>query len=243
MANRIGRSEIAQEAIGFVLANYLRLVTSSSRFTTVPADLDAYIGGRTPLIAAMWHGQHLMMPLARPKTMGPLAVLISRHEDAGAQAIAARRLGIEPVRGSGGPVDRQYYKGGAPAMRNLIRLLDQGTSVAMTADVPKRARVAGRGIVTLAKLTQRPIIPTAVVTSWRLQFHTWDKATLGLPFSRAVVVAGEVIEVPPDADDAALERARLAVQDGLDEAHRRAYAMVGATDPGAGLRTAQLRAE
>jgi lysophospholipid acyltransferase (LPLAT)-like uncharacterized protein len=243
MARRIGRSEFAQEAVGFLLANYLRFVKATSRFTTVPADLDAHMGPRAPLIAAMWHGQHLMIPLGRPKTVGPYVVLISRHEDAGAQASAARRLGIEPVRGSGGPVDRQYYKGGAPALRNLIRLLDSGASVGMTADVPKRARVAGLGIVTLAKLSGRPIVPTTVVTSRRVQFDTWDKATLGLPFSRAIVVVGDFIDVAPDADDEALERARLAVQEGLDEANRRAYAMVGATDPGAGLRTAQLRTE
>jgi lysophospholipid acyltransferase (LPLAT)-like uncharacterized protein len=238
MANRLGRSELAQEAIGFLLASYLRLVEHTSRFTTVPEDLDAYIRGKTPLIAAMWHGQHLMMPLARPRTFGRLAVLISRHEDAGAQAIAARRLGIAPIRGSGGPVDRQYYKGGALAMRVLLRQLESGSSVALTADVPKRARVAGTGIVTLAKLSGRPIVPTAVVMSRRIQFNSWDRATLGLPFGRAVVVVSDFVRVAPDADDAALERARLAVQEGLDEAHRRGYAMVGATDPGALLRTA-----
>jgi lysophospholipid acyltransferase (LPLAT)-like uncharacterized protein len=238
MANRLGRSDLAQGAVGFLLASYLRLVQHTSRFTTLPDDLDAYVQGRTPLIAAMWHGQHIMMPLARPRTFGPLAVLISRHEDAGAQAIAARRLGITPIRGSGGPVDRQYYKGGAPALRALLRELDSGSSVALTADVPKRARVAGAGIVTLARLSGRPIVPTAVVMSRRIQFDSWDRATLGLPFGRAVVVVGDFIQVPPDADDAVLERVRLAVQEGLDEAHRRGYAMVGATDPGALLRTA-----
>jgi lysophospholipid acyltransferase (LPLAT)-like uncharacterized protein len=43
---------------------------------------------------------------------------------------------------------------------------------AMTADMPKRARTAGLGIVTLARLSGRPIVPTAVVTSRRLQFDT-----------------------------------------------------------------------
>ncbi len=238
MARRIGRSEFGQEAIGFLLASYLRLVRRTSRFATVPEDLDAYIEGRTPLIAAMWHGQHLMMPFARPATMGPLAALISRHEDAGPQALALEHLGIMAVRGSGGPVDRQYYKGGAPAMRELLRLLDSGASVALTADIPKTARVAGMGIVTLAKLSGRPIVPTAVVASRRIQFDTWDRASLGLPFSRAIVVAGDFIPVSAEADDAAMETARLAVQEGLDEAHRRAYSMVGATDPGAHLRTA-----
>ena len=132
----------------------------------------------------MWHGQHLMMPFARPDTMGPLAALISRHEDAGPQALALQRLGIMPVRGSGGPADRQYYKGGAPALRELLRLLESGSSVALTADVPKTARVAGMGIVTLARLSGRPIVPMAVVASRRIQFNTWDRATLGLPFSQ-----------------------------------------------------------
>ena len=126
MARRVGRSQWAQEAIGFGLATYLSFVRATSRFTTAPEDIDAYIKDELPLIAAMWHGQHLMMPFARPVTMDRLAVLISRHEDAGAQALAAERLGITPVRGSGGPADRGYYKGGAPAMRELLRQLEIG---------------------------------------------------------------------------------------------------------------------
>ena len=236
MARRVGRSQWAQEAIGFGLAAYLGLVRRTSRFTTVPDDIDAYIKDDLPLIAAMWHGQHLMTPFARPATMDRLAVLISRHEDAGAQALAAERLGITAVRGSGGPADRAYYKGGVPAMRELLRQLEQGSSVAMTADVPKRARVAGLGIVALARLSGRPIAPTAAVMSRRIQFNSWDRASLGLPFSRAVVVVGDLIRVSPDSDDDEQEAARLAVERGLDEAHRLAYAMVGATDPGAGLR-------
>ncbi len=238
MARRVGRWRWAQEAIGFLLASYLGFVERTSRFTTVPEDLDAFIKEDRPLIVAMWHGQHLMLPLARPDTMGRVAALISRHEDAGAQALALRRLGIVPVRGSGGPADRAYYKGGVPAMRELMRQLELGASVALTADVPKRARVAGLGIVALAKFSGRPIVPTAVVTSRRVQFNTWDRASLGLPFGRAVVVAGEFIRVSPDADEAEMEAARLAVERGLDEVHRRAYAMVGATDPGAHLRPA-----
>ena len=115
MARRLGRSQWAQDAIGFGLATYLSFVRATSRFTTVPEDVDRYIKDDLPLIAAMWHGQHLMMPFARPVSMDRLAVLISRHEDAGAQALAAERLGITAVRGSGGPADRGYYKGGAPA--------------------------------------------------------------------------------------------------------------------------------
>jgi lysophospholipid acyltransferase (LPLAT)-like uncharacterized protein len=70
MARRIGRSEFAQEAIGLLLATYLRIVKRTGRFTTLPEDLDAFVQGKLPLIAAMWHGQHLMMPPVRRRWIG-----------------------------------------------------------------------------------------------------------------------------------------------------------------------------
>ncbi len=89
----------------------------------------------------------------------------------------------------------------------------------------------------LAKLSGRPIVPTAAIVSRRVQFNTWDRASLGLPFGRAVVVVGDLIRVSPNADEEEMEAARLAVERGLDEVHRQGYAMVGASDPGADLRS------
>jgi lysophospholipid acyltransferase (LPLAT)-like uncharacterized protein len=103
----------------------------------------------------------------------------------------------------------------------------------MTADVPKIARRCGEGIVTLARLSGRPIVPVAVVTSRRKDFDTWDKTFVGLPFGRGAIVLGEPLFVSGDAGPEALEAARLAVEDELDRVHARAYALVGATDPGA----------
>jgi len=121
-------------------------------------------------------------------------------------------------------------------MREMLRALSSGVSVAITADVPKRARVAGSGIVLLARLSGRPIAPTAVVTSRRFDFNSWDRASVGKPFGRGAVVVGELIHVARDADEQAMEVARKAIEAGLDAVHARAYARVGAADPGAGLR-------
>jgi len=237
MAKGMGAAWL-DEALGSLFAIYLRIVRRTNRFKREPADLDAAIAGQTPVIVAMWHGQHLMISYAWPKSIARMAALISRHADAGAQAVALRRLGVTPVRGSGGRAERSREKGGALGMLALKRLLDQGVSIAMTADVPKTPRVAGLGIVTLARISGRPIAPTAVATSRRFDFNSWDKASLGKPFGRGAVVVGDLIHVPPDADAAALEAARKAVEEGLDGAHRRAYALVGAMDPGANLRDA-----
>jgi hypothetical protein len=112
----------------------------------------------------------------------------------------------------------------------------------MTADVPKVARIAGLGIVTLGRISGRPIVPVAVVTSRRIDFNSWDRASIGLPFGRGAIVIGDSIHVAPDADAQAMERARLAVQDGLDSVHARAYALVGDVDPGRELRPAERTA-
>jgi lysophospholipid acyltransferase (LPLAT)-like uncharacterized protein len=236
MLKRLGKTKLAQETLGFFLALYIRLVRRTNRFTVEPADIDAFIAGQTPLIVAMWHGQHFMISFAWPRSIGRMAALISRHGDGGANAAALRRLGVAPIRGSGGRGDRMKRKGGAPAVRELMRALSDGVSVAMTADVPKQARVAGLGVVTLARLSGRPIVPVAVVTSRRFDFKSWDRASLGKPFGRGAIVIGDLIHVGPDADDATMEARRKDVETGLDEVHARAYAKVGASDPGAGLR-------
>jgi lysophospholipid acyltransferase (LPLAT)-like uncharacterized protein len=236
MLKRLGRSRFVQEALGFLLAGYLRFVQRTNRFVREPADLEMAVAGQTPVIVAMWHGQHLMISFAWPKAIQRMAALISRSGDGGAQAAALRRLGVTPVRGSGGRAERARRKGGAPALRELLRQLDDGVSVAMTADVAKVARVAGLGIVTLARLSGRPIVPIAVTVSRRFDFDSWDRASLGKPFGRGAIIIGDFIRVPPDAGDAGLEAARRAVEEGLDAVHARAYAMVGGRDPGANVR-------
>ena len=41
MFKRLARSRYGQEAMGFLLASYLRLVQRTSRFVSAPADLEA----------------------------------------------------------------------------------------------------------------------------------------------------------------------------------------------------------
>ncbi len=49
-------------ALGFGLASYLRLVRRTTRFTLDPPDLYVDVDKDKPFIAALWHGQHLMLP-------------------------------------------------------------------------------------------------------------------------------------------------------------------------------------
>ena len=227
----IGRSRIVQETAGFLLASYLRLVRATNRFTVEPAGFLDAMAPQLPVITAVWHGQHFMIHYAWPRG-ARVAALISRHGDGEINASVLRRLGGIPIRGSGGKAGKMHRKGAFAATREMLRALEAGTTLVLTADVPKLSRVAGLGIVTLAQHSGRPVYPIAVVTSRRFDFRSWDRASLGKPFGRGAMVLGDPVHVAPDADAATLELARQAVEAGLNQAHARAYALVGCADPG-----------
>ncbi|QRM28587.1 lysophospholipid acyltransferase family protein [Microvirga sp. VF16] len=230
LIKRITRSRAVQETLGFLVAGYLKFVQRTNRFIVEPAD--AYERIEMPVIAAMWHGQHFMIHFAK-RPQDRAASLVSRSGDGEFNAIALRHLGVRAIRGSGARGRDIRKKGGAQAMRAMLRALSDGEMVVMTADIPKISRICGQGIVTLAQLSGRPIVPVAVVTNRRIDFDSWDKASIGLPFGRGAMVLGVPIHVPREADDSILESLRKTVERELDRVHERAYALVGSRDPGA----------
>ena len=226
------RSSWVQRAAGFLAAEFLRLVWLTNRFTFDPADVYALVEPRMPVILAFWHGQHFMTPfIKRPQDKGK--VLISRHRDGEFNAIAAERLGIGTVRGSGDHGSAFHRKGGVGAFREMARVLDEERcNMALTADVPKRSRVAGLGIIMLARESGRPIMPFAMVTTRFIRLRNWDRTTINLPFGRGVVVGGDTIEVPADADATMMETLRLKLEATLNDATQRAYAAIGRPEAG-----------
>jgi lysophospholipid acyltransferase (LPLAT)-like uncharacterized protein len=106
--------------------------------------------------------------------------------------------------------------------------------MALTADVPKRSRVAGLGIIMLARESGRPIMPFAMATSRFIRLKNWDRTTISLPFGRGALVGGEPISVPSDADADMMETLRARLEATLNDATRRAYAQVGRPEVEAG---------
>jgi len=222
---RIGEQRWVRVTIGIAAAQYVRFVALSNRFTLEPADVYARGEADMPIILAFWHGQHLLAPAAR-KMGHRVAMLASRHRDGEINAVAAERLGVDTIRGSGSHSGSFLRKAGVAAFQSMLDTLAAGSSVALSADVPKVARVAGLGIIKLAQASGRPIYPSAIATSRRLVLDNWDRTTINLPFGRGAGVAAEPISVPADADDAALEAARLLLEARLNAATQRAYDIV-----------------
>ena len=227
LVRNVLRSGWLQRAGGVVAAEYLRLVWWTNKFSFDPPDVYEIVEPQMPAILAFWHGQHFMTPFIKTKESHRGKVLISRHRDGELNAIAAERLGIGSIRGSGDHGSAFHRKGGVGAFKEMVRALEENYNVALTADVPKRSRVAGLGIIMLARESGRPIMPFAMTTSRFIRLKNWDRSTINLPFGRGALVGGEVIMVPPDADAETMERLRAQLQKTLNDATRRAYAQVG----------------
>ena len=221
------RSSWVQRAVGFLAAEYLRLVWLTNKFSFDPPGVYGIVEPEMPAIFAFWHGQHFMTPFIKTKQSHRAKVLISRHRDGEFNAIAAERLGIGTIRGSGDHGSAFHRKGGVGAFKEMVRALAENYNVALTADVPKRSRVAGLGIIMLARESGRPIMPFAMATSRFMRLNNWDRTTINLPFGRGALVGIEPIIVPPDADAETMEKLRAQLEATLNEATRRAYAQVG----------------
>jgi lysophospholipid acyltransferase (LPLAT)-like uncharacterized protein len=224
---RIVASPVFQNAMGAVAAGYLRLVWRTSRVTLEPATI--YDTVQMPAIIAMWHGQHFLTPfIKRGEAKHRAKVLISRHRDGELNARAAERLGIGTIRGSGAHNGEFHRKGGAAAFNEMLAALKDGYNVALTADVPKVARVAGLGVVKLAQHSGCPIYAVAIASRRHIELDNWDRTAINLPFSRVGMVASEAIHVARDADAATLESARQQVENELNRVTARAYEIAGA---------------
>jgi 3-deoxy-D-manno-octulosonic-acid transferase len=234
MLRRLYHSTFVTALGSAVAESYIRLVFRTSRVLRDPPDTAAKLFAQHPQIFAMWHGQFMMVPAIKPETPADIAIIVSRHKDAEILANTLQRFGMRAVRGAGA-AHRRKDRGGATALRGALRALKEGATFALTADVPPGpARRAGEGIVLLAKISGRPIVPCAMATSRFVAVNSWSAFTFNLPFSKLAIVVGDPILVPREASPVAMEEARVAVEHQLNAVTERAYRLAGAKDPLAG---------
>jgi 3-deoxy-D-manno-octulosonic-acid transferase len=179
-----------------------------------------------PCIVACWHGQFMMVAALRPENI-KVAAMVAKHGDAELIGEAMLALDVELIRGAGAG-SRRRDRGGASALRASVSALADGYSLVMTADVPPGpARVAGAGIVAIARFSGRPIVPVAVASKHFASFDTWSRLTFNLPYSTLAFVAGNPIEVPSNADANVLESKRLELETVLNAVTKEAYELAG----------------
>ena len=208
-----------QRFLSWLIAGYSWLVFRTTRWEYIDYEPFRALGeAKRPLIACFWHGRMILMPNFWPFAM-PLYVLHSPHRDGQLMLRTLARFGMRPIIGSS-------KRGGAQALRDMARVIREGSSVCITPDGPRGPRMrVSAGIVLLAKLTGAPLVPTSFSVTRGRNLGSWDCLLIPRPFNRGVFIAGEPVFVSRDADHAALEAARLTLETRLNtitaEADRR----------------------
>jgi lysophospholipid acyltransferase (LPLAT)-like uncharacterized protein len=233
MLKKLVRRPFFRELAASVFAGYFRFVRWSTRLILDPEDFHERLGEPRAMVVTMWHGEHFMMPFLKPDDRWTVKAMISRSQDGEMNVLVAEKLGIGAIRASGGRSDSEVRRrGGVAGFVAALRELEAGNTVCLTADVPKGpAKIAGEGVVRIARRAGVPILPVATVTSNRHRLvRSWDRAAFNLPFGRFAIVLGEPITVACDADEAAIEAARQRVEAELLRVTARAYELVGGRD-------------
>jgi lysophospholipid acyltransferase (LPLAT)-like uncharacterized protein len=174
-------------------------------------------GGRQPVMA-FWHGR--ILPATYYFRGRGIVVITSENFDGEWIAGIIERFGYGTARGS-------TSRGGRKALLQLVRDLAAGKPAGFTLDGPRGpARVAQPGAVWLSKATGNPVLPFHLEASRYWTLDSWDRTQIPKPFSTVAIAMGEPFQVASDADEEALERARLMLEKRLKVLETRALQLL-----------------
>jgi lysophospholipid acyltransferase (LPLAT)-like uncharacterized protein len=180
-----------------------------------------------PLIWAFWHNRLFVVPYIAehflPQYHG--FALTSASKDGEILAAYLKCFGVGAVRGSSS-------RGGARALVEMKRLMDRGTSTAITPDGPRGPRYHfNPGLIKLAQITGCPIMPIHISYSRFWQLKSWDGFMIPRPFASVAVIFDQLLEVPQTNGDAEFEVQRARIESALRSSGATEIARV-TTDPG-----------
>jgi len=187
----------AGDRIGLRLAEHtgpflFRWLYASLRFEVTGAEHQetTWKAGRS-VVFVTWHGR--ILPLLYLYRWNGIVMLVSQHRDGEYLTRLGHGLGYDAVRGSS-------TRGGYPALRELLRRLRQGQSLAITPDGPLGPREKVKpGALQAARISGAPLIPVMAGTRQAWWIEGWDSFLIPRPFATVRVAIGEPRYVSPDS--------------------------------------------
>jgi len=173
---------------------YARLLDLTCRKIWLNQEYEEEVCKKRPFTCACFHGT-MLFPVYYCRRY-PGVVMVSRSWDGELIDRCLRQWGYDTVRGSSS-------RGGKEALGEMIDAIKQRNYCSgLAVDAPRGP--AGRvkmGIVIIAKATGQPVVPLVSWATRQIQFRSWDKMIVPLPFSTIVLAFGRPTMVPPQELD------------------------------------------
>ncbi len=169
---------------------------------------------KVPFIYVLWHGR-ILIPIYMHRNEN-VTSMVSLHSDGEIMAQTLCRLGYRVVRGSS-------TRGGKEAFNNMVDVINQGGTGAIVPDGPQGPRhYLKPGTFYLARQTGAYLLPIIFSAKRKIQFNSWDRFVLPLPFSKSVVIYGAPINVPKNLSREQLEQLRATFQEAMIQLEKQA---------------------
>lgn len=166
---------------------------------------------RQGLIWGFWHNRLFLFPWTHQEWFPniPGTILTSPSGDGQIIADVCESFGIQAARGSSSKPEK-----GMSALMTLAAKVREGHEIGITPDGPRGPIYTVQpGIVKLAQLTGVPIIPAHLHYSHFIQFKTWDKFMLPLPFAKVTLVLDKPHHIPRRMTEEEFEEKRAALEE------------------------------
>ncbi len=188
-----------KKLILFGIKKFIRLTGVTAKINWVGKEIvDEMIESSHPFIICAWHND-IYFSTWLLKEMN-LTALISSSRDGEYINQVLSGFGFRAVRGSS-------TRGGIGAMKNLVRRLKEGHSIAITPDGPQGPiHKVQEGIIALAKMTGAPIIPWRYEGNSCWNLNSWDNHKIPKPFSMISSVFGQPFYIPKTASNSDFEK-------------------------------------
>jgi lysophospholipid acyltransferase (LPLAT)-like uncharacterized protein len=200
-----------QRLFALLIYGLARLLTSTMRFRW-ERDIGLLSQQGRPYIFCVWHNRlplSLMMYRRFVETANApfrLAALVSASRDGALMTKVLERFNVEPARGSSS-------RRGREALLELALWTERGYDIAFAPDGPRGPKYEMKpGIVVLAQMTGRAIVPASYHLNRKITLKSWDRLQIPLPFSTCVFSYSDPIRVPREFREEGREQIRAQIE-------------------------------
>ncbi|MCA1961504.1 MAG: lysophospholipid acyltransferase family protein [Desulfomonile sp.] len=172
-----------------LVSAYAWLLEKTSKIIILNQEYEEAVCKRRPFVCACHHGT-MLYPVYYCRRY-PGVIMVSRSWDGELIDRCIRRWGFDTTRGSSS-------RGGKEALAEQIDMAkEKAYNAGIAVDAPRGPeRVVKMGVVVLGRETGFPVLPLVSWSTRQIQFNSWDRMIVPLPFSTIVMVWGSPVEIP-----------------------------------------------
>jgi lysophospholipid acyltransferase (LPLAT)-like uncharacterized protein len=191
-----------------LVTGYFRFVDWTSRKIYLNEEIGDQVCDKRPFTCAVFHGT-MLYPVYHCRKY-PGVIMVSRSWDGELIDKCLKRWKFDTTRGSSS-------RGGKEALAVMIEMMNENRYCSgLAVDAPRGpSRKAKMGVIVLARDTETPIVPIVSWCTRQVQFNSWDRMILPLPFSTIVMAFGNPLEIPKGLGDDDYEGLRVRLEEDM----------------------------